>query len=327
MLHIKRSPGTEADIIANRRQRLIYDYRFQVQARLDARVTPTRLTSRMASRYFSALQRQFLPHYFTAVPGWRVRIRQLLKDRALPDFCIIGPAKAGTSDLAVTIMAHPDVIYPLVKEFPCTDPVSWRPFYPTERALQRRARRHGRALCALVSPYLHCHDIPITLSSLRPDIKIVINLRNPVDRLFSDWKWHLLHRPQHFIDRVPFLTTFPAYVEKAMDSFPEAAAPIGPALHYGIYANSVAQWLKYFGERNVRVFDIDDYFKDRNTYLERIETFLGLPVIKLPHKLPVANQNPLEGVATSPETSAKLRDFFNPYNRRLWAIIGATYPW
>src|SRR6185312_2488114 len=249
------------------------------------------------------------------------------KDRALPDFCIVGPAKSGTSDLAVTIMAHPNVLSPLVKEVPSTDPLSWRPFYPTRQAVQRHAMRHGVALCPLVGPYLHSLDIPFALSSICPDTKIVITLRNPADLMFSQWKWLVLHKEKHLVHRVPFLESFSAYVNKLLELHSEAPGPFVATLLIGIYASSVAHWIRAFGAQNVRVVDAAAYFESRNIFFNSLEQFLGLPHVSLPERLPVTNCNPLKAMAPDPETLAKLRAFYAPYNQRLWEIIGTTFPW
>lgn len=317
----------DTDLLARRRLRLITDYRLLTHSVLDSHGPPAHWLGRTASRWSAILQRQFLPHYFGSPPRWRIWIRNLRKARALPDFCIIGPIKSGTSDLAVTIMSHPNVLCPLVKEFRSTDPLAWKTFYPTLTHVHRHARQHGVALCPFVGPYLHCLDIPIILSSLRPNTKIIINLRNPSELVFSEWKWTVLNNKKQLVDRLQFLKTFPAYVDKLIELFPAVPAPLGRALHFGIYAPSVAQWLQSFGETNLQILDISDYFTDRNAYLTHVESFLGLPHVPLPHRLPIANANPLDGLAAPPETCAKLRAFFEPYNMRLWDVIGKAFPW
>jgi hypothetical protein len=165
------------------------------------------------------------------------------------------------------------------------------------------------------------------LSSIRPDAKIVIVLRNPVDLVFSEWKWLLLHREKRLVDNVPFLASFSAYTDKLLSIFREAPGAFATPLLLGIYATSVAHWLRYFGRSNVMIVDAADYFKDRNGFLCTLEEFLGLPHIALPGHLPVANRNPLGVNGPDPETSAKLRAFFAPYNRRLWSVIGTNFPW
>lgn len=50
------------------------------------------------------LEYQFLPHYFGGPPSWRKFLRKFNGKRTLPDFCVIGPIKSGTSDLVVNIL-------------------------------------------------------------------------------------------------------------------------------------------------------------------------------------------------------------------------------
>jgi len=224
-------------------------------------------------------------------------------------------------------MSHPNVLYPLVKEIRSADPLAWRPYYPTAGAVRRHARRHGIALCPFVAPYLHFLDIPIALSRVRPETKIIITLRNPVDLVFSEWKWVVLHTASHVIGRTHFINTYANYVQNALELFPAGPEPFGLALHNGLYASAVTHWLSAFGERNVRIFDVADYFRDRNVFLTQLEQFLGLPHAPLPPALPVANRNPLKGLSADLATTAKLKEFFEPYNRTLWDVIGTKYSW
>lgn len=74
--------------------------------------------------------------------------------RVLPDFGVNAPIKSGTSDLAVSLMLHPNVATPLVKEFWNPDPQSWRIYYPTERITARLASRAGRRLAPYFSAFV-----------------------------------------------------------------------------------------------------------------------------------------------------------------------------
>jgi len=224
-------------------------------------------------------------------------------------------------------MSHPNVLCPLVKEIVSGDPISWTPFYPTVQAVRRHARRHGVALCPYIAPNIHRFDVPIALAKLRPETKIVINLRNPVDLAFSTWKWFVLHMDRSSLRNDPSLAIFSAFVDKALEVFPAPISPFYFVLHSGIYWSSVQQWLRCFRDDHVVVFDISEYFTDRRNYMERVERFLGLPHVPLHHDLPIAHRNPLELPAPQAETREKLRAFFQPYNRRLWDVIHTEYSW
>src|SRR5262249_26340903 len=107
--------------IEKRRRRLSRAYELLARERLQAHESGSRGFRRRLRHLTYRLQCQFLSHYFSPPPRWRRLIRRFGGRRVLPDFCVIGPAKAATSDLAVTLMLHPNVVTPLVKELWDTD--------------------------------------------------------------------------------------------------------------------------------------------------------------------------------------------------------------
>lgn len=317
------NPGLYAHQLAQRRRRLSIDYDFYTRDPKGGSHTWT--PARGVSRCFALLRRQFLPHYFTTAPRWRILLRQISRQRLLPDFGVVGPAKSGTTDLAATLLSHPNILSPLVKEFGSVDPLEWRKFYPTAAAARRHEKRYGLCLSPFVCPYLHSLELASKFSKLRPTAKIIINLRDPSDLVYSQWKWLMLHSKPEASDTI--YSTYSTFVDSALKGFPGAHGPLHGLLHDGIYWHSVAHWLQCFGETNVRVFDIADYFADRSTYIEQVVRFIGLPHVPMPATLPIANRNPLEVPPPMVQTKAKLREFFEPYNHRLWQVLGLAYPW
>lgn len=325
VIHYKH--GVDTIRLASRRRKLSIDYDYYTRDADGAPKDKSSSVYRAARLCGYKIRRQFLAHYFQSPPRWRTLLRQISKQRILPDFGVIGTVKSGTTDLAATLLSHPNVLCPLVKEFDSTDPADWKKFYPTTTAVQRHSKHYGACLSPFVSPYLHALDIASSLSYLKQGTKIIINLRNPSELVFSEWKWTILHTKPDVWVRTPYLHTFPAFVEKAIELFPGMHSPVWATLHNGIYWHSVAHWLTCFGEDNVRIFDISEYFTDRSSYLERVLQFLGLPNVVLPEDCPIANSNPLRLPAPTVETKAKLQDFFDSHNQRLWRILGRTYAW
>jgi hypothetical protein len=198
---------------------------------------------------------------------------------------VIGPIKSGTSDLAVNIMLHPNILPPISKEFSSSTPEEWSIFYPTERQKKIHAMRYGSALSPFFIPCLHQMELAYNLSSINSNKKIVIILRDPVKRFYSHWKWEILHAGKQRSQMLPFLNTFPAYVEKSLSIFP--VSPMFTAcgfqpLQTSIYWKSVQYWLECFGENNVLILDVDQYFLNKNSFLNEIYDFIGLPPFDLP---------------------------------------------
>lgn len=276
------------------------------------------------------IESQFLSHYFAHPPKWRVGIRRLTGKRTLPDFCVIGPAKAGTSDLAVSIMSHPNVLPPLVKEFWSANPEEWRIFYPTARERLAHAKQYGTALSPYCVPCLHWMDIPHHLSLSKPDMKVVILLREPTERLYSYWKWEILAAGKKYVESLPFLATFDAYVDMALSTYgcyPGWSPCSARGLEMSIYWKAVAYWIKCFGKKNVLVLDVGDYFNDRAPFLLEIQEFVGLPRIEMSHTHKATNVNPVHLSPPNVESMERLRSFFRSHNDRLWEVIGKRFSW
>lgn len=321
------SDSPDSTELLARRRRLTIDYDLYTRVAKDMPPIAANSLARATIHCAYTIRRQFLPHYLHAAPRWRVLLRGISKHRVLPDFGVVGAPKSGTTDLAATLMSHPNILGPLVKEFDSANPLDWRKFYPTRAAVQRHMQRNGMCLSPFVGPYLHFLDIANIYSDLMPRAKIIINLRDPPDLVFSHWKWLVLHTKTDVLTKNPFLGNFSAFVETALDIFPGYSSPFWGALHSGIYWHSVTHWLSCFGEENIRVFDISEYFKNRTSYMNRVARFIGLPCVEVPQGVPVANKNPLAIPQPTSETTAKLREFFEPYNRRLWSVLGTRYPW
>jgi Sulfotransferase domain len=95
-----------------------------------------------------------------------------------------------------------------------------------------------------------------------PDCRIVCTLREPVARLYSNYKlWRQL-----------------ALVK---DPFERVAERHENLLSYTRYAANVAEWQRMFGRENTLVLIHEDALRDRQKYVDRICTFIGAPRLDL----------------------------------------------
>lgn len=282
------------------------------------------------------LEYQFLSHYWGSPPSWRMLLRKFNTKRTLPDFCVIGAVKSGTSDLSTNLMLHPSVIAPLAKEFYLHDIDKWRVFYPTVRQKKNHATRYGLALSPFLAPYIHEMELAYNLSQVQPNTKIVLVLRDPVKRVYSQWKWDVWMAGKENTSKVPFLTSFSAYVDKSLAVFPEYPRDIAlfnttlektQALQLSIYWVVVSYWIEYFCRDNVLVLDVDEYFRDNNRVLNQIYEFVGLPSFECPVFNNRINENPLILPPPDEKSLLKLREFFKPYNEKLWQLLGKEFDW
>lgn len=123
-----------------------------------------------------------------------------------PDFFVVGAAKAGTTALYHWLRDHPDVFLPTVKEpsfFAYADGLVapkcglYDPNYFNEIAVDNVAysalyETAGQKLTGDVSPvYLIDENTSTRIAAARPDALIIIVLRDPVERAFSQYMHHV----------------------------------------------------------------------------------------------------------------------------------------
>lgn len=286
---------------------------------------------RVVHGFLLALERQFLDHYFGGPPEWRVRLRNMSPDRTPPDFSVIGPFKAGTSDLATSLLLHPCVMTPLSKEIASTDLNRITAYYPTAKEKLLRKRQYGAALSPYLTPALHWIDCAYKLSRINRAMKVVITLRNPISRLYSHWKWEMLLANNGILSDLSFMLNFDDYIEKSLELYPHTpmfTACRSEGLRTSVYWQSVRCWVDMFGMSNVLVVESDEYFRRPSDVLNEIFDFVGLPRIEFPAKLhDTVNENPLKFPPPSEMSIAKLQQFFRPHNEKLWQIIGKRFDW
>ncbi|MCW4351910.1 sulfotransferase domain-containing protein [Hoyosella sp. YIM 151337] len=277
----------------------------------------------------NAVRAQFLPHYFSYVPGWRRLIRSFKKDRVLPDFACVGAIKSGTSELATYLMQHPNMLVPLSKEPNRPDAEKWRVFYPTAEEKSEIESKIGKTLAGYFEPRLHQVTVLDTFHDARPDAKAIIVLRDPVRRMYSHFKWDILMAGQNkLLQR--YTKSYLEYVTLALEVYPAHGFPTAitgmPPLQAGIYAPSVKLWLERFGRSNIHFVFAEDFFADINCTVNDIYEFLGLspfrPVIR-----ETVNQNPIATPHENPEAKALLQEFYQPHNEELFGIIGRSGNW
>ena len=320
-------------MIEHRRKKLSLAYTIPTERRMRAQGYQVNGSSRRPNpvrRLVTKVQYQLLPHYWLRPPRWRVLTRALFGGRrTLPDFYVVGPIKSATSDLAVNLLLHPNVMLPLAKELWGRHPEQWRAFYPTEKQKRRYAEQYGLALSPYLGPVLDDMELPYNVSRVQPVAKVVLTLRNPAERVFSHWKWEFFLSGRKAA-ALPFLSSFPAFVDTSLEVFANGRMYTrcgSDALLTSIYWKSVKHWIDCFGADNVLVVDIANYFRNREPYLKQIYDFVGLPHVSAPPSTEKINESPIAFPPADDVTMSKLKRFFEPHNEKLWNVIGKRFDW
>jgi hypothetical protein len=131
----------------------------------------------------------------------------------LPNFIVIGAAKAGTTALYWYLSEHPAVFMSPVKEtnffgygrdadgrLIYGDPeIHHFPIQTMAAYEQLFERAAGAAAIGEASPiYLECPQAADRIRSAIPAVRLIASLRQPVERAYSDYLMHLRHRGLRF---------------------------------------------------------------------------------------------------------------------------------
>ena len=129
------------------------------------------------------------------------------KNHRLPDFIIPGAAKSGTTSLYQILNQHPDIFFPKSKKEPFyfsfggekpnyeDEQFNAIPVYQTDDYLNLYTEADDSQICGDASTsYLYLHEESIAnMKKLYGDdlaeVKVIIILRNPVDRAFSHYTY------------------------------------------------------------------------------------------------------------------------------------------
>jgi hypothetical protein len=271
--------------------------------------------------------------------------------RARPDFVIAGAAKCGTTSLYRYLTEHPLVMGAQIKEVHFVDRqhnfergVAWyRSWFPTHRALRSAAEHHrggglraghpadgpviDRAICGEATPnYLAHPEAAARLRAVVPAARIVVLLREPVDRAWSQYRWQCRFGGE----TLPFGEAVRTEADRLGDGYAMMGADRATRnrfISHGYlarsrYADQLEWWLDAFPPEQVLVLRSEDLFGDPAATLGRTCAFLGLPAVELDH---YATENEGTGdrdasAAVDDELRAWLDERFAEPNARLAAL-------
>lgn len=178
---------------------------------------------------------------------------------ALPQLIVIGAAKAATTWIAHQLRTRPDVCMPGPEPHYFS-----REFHRGEqwyRSLFAEARP-GQLVAEKSADYLAYPEAPARIAALLPSVQLIAQLRNPVERAYSDYCM-LFRRGQVDGD-----------VDRHLDG---ARAPERRFLEDGLYGRHVRRFLDYFPAGQMKVILHDEIKHDPAAVTADVLRTLGLP--------------------------------------------------
>lgn len=226
----------------------------------------------------------------------------------LPNFIVIGAAKAGTTALYWYLAEHPEVFMSPVKEtnyfayglddegrLLYGDPDVHRFPVKSLSAYEQLFAGAGEAVAVgEASPiYLECPQAAGRVRKLLPGARLVCVLRHPVDRAYSDYQMYLRRRGRR-LDPARDLTARSAWAQS--DS---------RWMQIGRYHEQLKRYYDAFPREQIHVFLFDDLKQGALQAMQNIYRFLGVdpaftPDFDAPHNIGgMPESRWLEGFLTS----------------------------
>lgn len=249
--------------------------------------------------------------------------------RRLPDFIIIGGMKCGTSSLYHALRHHGDILPAAHKEVHYFDyPTNYRhgPSWYRAHFPVRATRLSGEA-----SPYYSYHPlVPGRMAALLPRVKLIVLLRNPIDRAYS----HYQHNRRLGFEHTATFEEAIALEAERLDGERERIVrdPTYYSHHHqhssyldrGDYVSILMRWRRHFDERQMLILKSEELFTDPGRTLARVHAFLGVRHHhgRDFHAMNAGRYEPLQG-----ETRAWLARHFAASNSRLGDLLGHDMGW
>jgi hypothetical protein len=193
----------------------------------------------------------------------------------LPDFVIVGAMRCGTSSLYRYLSNHSQVVPASEKEVHFFDgnfekgEIWYRSHFPcTIRFMTRKNIITGEA-----SPsYMFCPRVPKRMGKIVPNAKIIVLLRDPVDRAISHY-WYLV---KWGIEDLPMEEAFRKESErvngKKHNSYDRKMYSY---LERGNYTKQIKRMKKYFSE-NMIIIKSEKLFSNTQKQFDKVSDFLDI---------------------------------------------------
>jgi hypothetical protein len=268
-----------------------------------------------------------------------------------PSFLIIGAQKGGTAALYRYLSVHPDIV----------TGQNEIGFFHRDKAYHKGnawyhshfplPRKFGQHIVTFESTpeYLYYPACTKRILSYDPQIKLIVLLRDPVERAFSAWvmfrdiffnhRGHLYARLRLANDAVRksmeemlSTDTFPEFDEtvrrEIREVSPVTSAPEPSYVRRGLYAEQLQRYFEYFARDQILILDSRSLKHATVDTLHKVIRFLGLPEYDWGQEpLSLHHIGKYNGVQMSDQIRAFLHEFYRPHNQRLYELLGRDFGW
>ena len=241
-----------------------------------------------------------------------------------PDFIIAGASKCGTSSIYYYLGCHPQILLSHKKELD----FYWQNYHRgTDWYLAHFPTITDRAdfLTGEATPnYLRFPQVARRIKDTFPKTKIIILLRNPVDRAIS-WHYHKLYTG---LTNVDLKTAIYTEIEKLATVTEAEIIKTGYSdpdnIMSSLYIYKIKPWIELLGREQFLILKSEEFYSNPLQVMSNVFQFLNLPNCPL-NNYPKVNQGSYQ--PADPELRNTIAEYFAPYNRQLEEYLGIEFAW
>lgn len=189
----------------------------------------------------------------------------------IPNFFLVGAQKAGTTSLYEYLRQHPQIYMSPVKEpsYFAPEQCAGGPVFTWESYLHLFAGASTElALGEATATYLWSAAAPLGIAARIPEARIVIILRSPIDRAYSQY----LHMLTEGVTRRSFRAQIAVSLRHPETRFSHT----WPFLELGMYHQQVTRYLRQFPRYNIHICYYEEFARSPLRVMSELYAFLGV---------------------------------------------------
>jgi hypothetical protein len=260
--------------------------------------------------------------------------------RMLPHFIVAGVPKCGTTALYRYLLAHPEVAAPTKNEIGFFSDkygsgLNWYRAHFRWRAMNSRGADYSGAgiITGEHTPAYAIHPLAAErIAATLPHVRIIILLRDPVDRAYSHYQ-HEFRCGHESLEFRAALTAEPERIASETDRIRTQAGYRSSEyvrhayLDQGKYRPMLERFFHFVDRSRVMVIKSERLFGDAQGVYDEVLSFLSLSPFRLSHFEQVNSGSYLPLRETDPAIDSELREYFRPLNKLLHPILGDGFEW
>jgi hypothetical protein len=261
--------------------------------------------------------------------------------RIMPDFFIIGAQKGGTTSLYYYLVKHPSIASAWRKELSFFDSnfqkgLSWyRGQFPFNIRKYYAEHVHKQDfITGEASPsYLFYPNVPKRVAEIFPHIKLIVLLRNPVDRAYSLY----CHQVARGREKLSFEDAIACEEERTRGDAEKMVTHENCYSynyeHYsyvarGVYVDQLQRWFRWFPREQFLIHRSEDFYTDPATIYRQTLEFLNILYVEPTKKYAVYNKALYTPPSKmDPKVRKRLIEYFEPHNLRLYELLDRDFSW